>query len=210
MADTPQGETVTPGDSQTTVPTAATTPVVNAVDPAEVERLRKEREQIEMERNQLRNQLAEREKAEAEAKAKQLEEQGKWKEIADAKTAELERLQREQDEKQRQAELNAATDNVLKEYPANVVDIAKTAGLSLPDDSEESIAAFKDKLETIKKQVVTTATPSANNPHNPTPAAATREELMQRMRGGDKTAVNEYIRDLPAIKRMKEIANGQF
>lgn len=206
MADTPTGETVTP-EAPSNEPSTVAAPVVDNSN-VDVEAAKKEAEQARMRANQLENELKKiREQQEAE-RQKQLEEQGKWKEVADAKTAELERIQRERDEQQRQAELENATNGVFKDYPANVVDIAKTTGLSLPDDSEEAIAAFKEKLDTIKKQVVPTASPSANNPHNPAPAEASKAELLDRMKAGDKTAVNQYISELPAIKRMREIAQN--
>jgi hypothetical protein len=102
-----------------------------------------------------------------------------------------------------------------------VVELAKTAGLSLIDDSEASQAALKTKLDAFKAQLGgASTTPTPNNPHNPGPQATNREELVKRENvwegspmalasaKGDETVIKKYIRDLPAIQRMKEIAQN--
>ena len=101
-----------------------------------------------------------------------------------------------------------------------MVEVAKTAGLSLSDDSEAAQAMLKEKLDTIQKQVgSSTPRPTANNPHDPAPQVASRQELTRRdadgvspmaLAGakGDDRVIKQYIRDLPAIQRMREIAQG--
>lgn len=172
MADTPiNGETVTPGDSQTTG-TPAATPVVNA-DPAEVERLRKESDQAKMDAANSRNELAKMKADQEAAQRKQLEEKEEYKTLFEKADAELKaaREAREADEKLRT--LSTETDSVFKDYPANVVDVAKTAGISLTDDSEAARTSLKEKLDAIKDKVGTTSTVTASNPSNP--AAETRD-----------------------------------
>lgn len=205
MADTPAGETVTP-ESLSNEGTPVATPVVNAADPAEVEKARKEAEQARMYANQLENKLKAKEAEEAAAKAKQLEEKEEFKTLYEQTQSQLKEIQDAQAAAERRAELNKASDALLAEYPANVQTIAKTAGLTLSDDSDEAQKAFKEKLEALKNTVGSPA-PSANNPRPPANNAS-KPELLQRMRGGDQKATLEYIRELPSIKRMKEIAQN--
>lgn len=206
MADTPTGETVTPEAPSNETGNTNTPPQVTVS--ADVEAAKKEAEQARIRANQLANELAKIKADQDAAKAKQLEEKEEFKTLYEQTQARLAEIENEKAEQERNALLEQTSQSVLKDYPANVIELAKTTGLSLSDDSEAAVAIFKEKLDAIKSQVGPVATPSANNPHNPAPAAATHEELMARMRGGDKGAVNEYIRELPAIKRMKEIANG--
>lgn len=220
MADTPTGETVTPGDTQTTVQTPAA-PVANASDPAEVERLRKEQEQKDLRIRQLENEAAAREKADAEAKAKSLEEKEEYKTLYEQAQA----LLREKDEAEsavtRQKELAAATTQVFQEYPANVVELAQTAGLKLTDDSDEAKTALKATLDAFKEKVggsAPTATP--NNPRETAPVVVDRAELTARAHPGaaspmaeasargDDSVTLKYISQLPAIQRMKDIARN--
>jgi len=208
MADTDNApETVTPGDSQTTVQTTAPAPG-NAVDPAEVERLRKEREQIEMERNRLRNQLAEREKAEEEARQKQLAANEEWKQLAEQNQAKLEALEKEREEAQRTAELKEATSSVFAQFPADVVEVANEAGLSASDNTEEAKEALKSKLEKIAAKVSTTTTTAPNNPSTQPVTASTRAELLERAKYGDKEARMQAISNIPAVEAMRKMAGA--
>lgn len=217
MADTPQtGDPVTPGDSQTPVTTTSTPPVDNA-GAAEVDRLRVEKEKADLRIRQLENEKADRIKAEEEDQRKQLAEQQEWKTLAEKNAADLKELRDTQDREARTTALITATDILLKDYPANVVEVAKTAGLSLTDDSEASKAALKEKLDTIKQQVGTVSPVSANNPSQPAAAPVNREELVTRdangvspmaMAGakGDQTVVRQYIGSLPQIDEMRKMA----
>lgn len=206
MADTTPVETVTPeAPSNETGNTNTPSQVTVSAD---VEAAKKEAEQAKLRAAQLANENAKLKEAQEAIQRKQLEEKEEFKTLYEQTQARLAEIENEKAEQERKSLLEQASQNVLKDYPANVVELAKTTGLSLSDDSEAAVAIFKEKLDAIKSQVGAVATPSANNPHNPAPAAATHEELMARMRGGDKAATYEYIRELPAIKRMKEIANG--
>lgn len=219
MADTPLGETVTP-ESLSNDGQPAATPVVNAADPAEVEKARKEAEQARMYANQLENKLKAKEAEEQAAKAKQLEEKEEFKTLYEQTNAKLNEVLETQQSQERQKELATATDEVFKQYDPKAVELAKVAGLSLSDTSEVAQAALKEKLDVFQKQLGSSAPiPGSNNPHQPAPSAINREELVRRdengispmalagAKGNDKIALS-YIRDLPAIQRMKEIARN--
>jgi len=195
----------------------STTPVVN-VDAAEVERLTKEANQAKMEAAQARNE-ATRLKAEQDAiKAKQLEEKEEFKTLYEQTQSKLKEIEEAQAAADRQKELSTATEEVFKDYDPKAVELAKVAGLGLSEDSDAARAILKEKLDVFQKQLGTTANPGANNPRQDTPNTATREELTKRANPwegspmsvaaakGDDSAVRSYIKELPAIARMKEIA----
>lgn len=219
MADTPTGETVTPGDSQTTV-TPPTTPVVN-VDSAEVERLRKEKEQSDLRIRQLENEAAARKKTEDDLKAKQLEEKEEFRTLYEQTQARLKEIEDTQSAQDRQKELETATADVLKDYPENVQSLAKTAGLTLIDDSDASKTILKEKLDAFKAQIGT-GTPGvrSNNPAAPAADVVDHQELVARAHPGaespmaiasargDDSVVYKYIGGLKAIERMREISRG--
>lgn len=162
---------------------------------------------LAQEKKELEAKLAAKDAAEAAARQKQLEEKEEYKTLYEQSQSKLKEIEDATAEAVRKDELKKATESLYAEYPANVVELAKTAGLALSDDSEEAQAALKQKLDTFKS-TIGTPTPSANNPRPVSPESATREELLQRMRGGDKAATLAYIRENPGIKRMKEIAQN--
>lgn len=205
--DTTTVETVTPA-APSNEPGTTPAPVTDNKSSDELEAARKEAEQAKMRANQLANQLAEKEKAETAARQKQLEEKEEFKTLYEQTQSRLKEIEEAQAAQERQEELKEATEIVFKDYPANVVEVAKTAGLSLSDDSEASRVLLKEKLDAIKDKVPGSPTPRANNPHSPAPAAPEKTELVNRMRNGDESATREYIRNLPSIQRMKELANG--
>jgi hypothetical protein len=219
MADTPTGETVTQGDSQTPV-TPPAAPVANA-DTAETERLRKEKEQADLRIRQLENEAAARKKAEDEAEAKRLAENEEFRTLYEQTSARLKEIEDTQAAQDRQRELETATGEVLKDYPEAVQSLAKTAGLTLSDDSEASKAILKEKLDAFKAQVGGGKAPvSPNNPAAPATDVVSRQELVQRAHPGaespmavasakgDDSVTMKYISELPAIQRMREIAKG--
>lgn len=204
MVDTPTngGETINPeAPSNNATPTA--TPQVNAVDTAEVERLRKEAEQARMRANQLENEMKKiAEEKEAE-KLKQLEEQNEWKTVAEQTKARLEAFEKEKEAEQRSKELSQATNSVLAEFPEAVQEIAKETGLGVTEASEEAQAAFKAKLQKIADQLPQ-AKPSANNPSPQ--SSATQNDLLVRMANGDREARQQAISQIPAVQEMKRMA----
>lgn len=204
MADTPTGETVTPGDSQTTVTTASTPPQDNA-SAAEVERLRKQVQQTELERNQLRNRLEAEEKAKEEAQRKRLEEQDEWKQIAEQERIKREALETERETEQRSQQLTSATNQIFAEFPKDAVELAQEMGLTLADDSEAAKEQLKTKLSNIAAKVSSQTTTTPNNPAAP-PATADKAELLARMGNGDKEARASLIGNIPAVQAMKKQA----
>jgi hypothetical protein len=220
MEGTPAGET-TPTQPLSNDGGASATPVVNAVDTAEVERIRKEAEQAKMRAAQLENQLREKEAAEAAAKAKQLEEKEEFKTLYEQTQSQLNEIREAQAAQERSAQLTNATEEVFKDYSADAVELAKTAGLSLTDDSDAARASLKVKLDAFQAKVGNSPAPSprGSNPRPETPQAVDRQTLVLRdgngvspmamaSAKGDMSVVNSYIRELPAIQRMKQIANG--
>lgn len=164
MADTPNGETVTPGDSQTTVQTTSTpSNQGNQVDTAEVERLRKEAEQAKMRAQQLENEKLAREKTDEEARQKQLEEQNEWKTIAEQNQAKLDAFEREREESVKKIELETAEAEILKEFPQDVADAAKDLDLGLSENSEEAKEALKTKLTKLSEKVSAENRVTSNN-----------------------------------------------
>jgi len=163
MVDTPNSETINPeAPSNNANPTA--TPQVNAVDTAEVERLRKEKEQADMRIRQLENEAKKRQEADEATRLTQLEEQNEWKTVAEQTKARLEALEQEKEAEQRSKELSQATNSVLAEFPDAVKEIAKETGLGVTDATEEAQAAFRTKLESINKQLPQVKVSSNNQP----------------------------------------------
>lgn len=218
MADTPIGETVPPVAPSNEPGTPVAPPVVN--NSADVETAKRDADQARLRANQLENENRKLKEAQDETQRKQLEEKEEFKKLYEQTQSKLKEIEDAQAVNERQKELSTATDTVFKDYPENVVSLAKTTGLGLSDDSEAAQAILKEKLDAIQKQVGTPARPVANNPHNPGPQATDRNELVARSNlfegsamalasaKGDETAIKSYIHDLPAIKRMKEIAQN--
>jgi len=227
MVDTPDSA-VTPAPSETAPleplkndATPPTTPTVNVVDPAEVERLKKEAEQARMEANQARNEAA-RIKAEQDAaKQKQLEEKEEFKTLYEQTQSQLDEIKAREEARERQSVIDAAANEILKEFPENVQKLAQTTGLSLTDDSEAAKAEFSEKLKEVQSQVGTSQPSVATNPNTPIAPPtdrAAREQLVARKKPGepspmamasakgDDSVFEAYVASLPPVQRMKEIA----
>jgi uncharacterized protein YydD (DUF2326 family) len=206
MSDTTQVvETAkTEAPSNEVTPTAA--PVANAVDPAEVERLRKEAEQARMRANQLENELKKKAEAEEAAKLKQLEENNEWKSIAEQNKAKLEALEAEREAEQRAKELKGATNEVFSQFPTEVRELAEEMGVGLNETTEEAKEALKARLEKIQARVVTEKKVTPNNPSNPTSQTPEKAELIERMKYGDKNARTQVIASLPGVEAMRKQA----
>lgn len=214
MADTTPVETapVAPSNEPATV---ATPPVVTSN--ADVEAAKKAAEQATLRANQLENENRKLKEAQDAAATKQLEEKEEFKTLYEKTQAQLNELTTAQESSARQAQLSTATETVLKDYPAEVVDIAKTAGLALSDDSEASQTLLKEKLDAIKAKVAPGTTVTSNNPSNPTQPQLTREQLV--MKGddgvspmawagakGDESVARKFAGSLSAVKEMKRMA----
>lgn len=225
---TPQtGETPAPAlENNATPPTTAPAPAapVNVVDSAEVERLNKELEQQRMQVNQLQNKLTAKEQAEAAARQKQLEEKEELKTLYEQTQSQLDEMKRTMDAEKRQKELETTAQAILQEFPENIRNIAQTTGLSLADDSDVAKTNFKEKLGELQAQVGTpTSVPAVTSNNGAAPMApptdrAAREALVTRQRPGepspmamaaakgDDSVFEAYVSSLPAVQRMKKIA----
>jgi hypothetical protein len=204
MADTPTGETVTPGDSQPTVQTpAAPAPApANASDQADVERLRKEKEQADLRIRQLENEKAARDKADEEAKQQRLADNDEWKQIAEQEKAKREALENERQEAETKQALRLSEEAIFAEFSQDAIDVAKEAGLSLTEDSDSAKEAFKSRMQKISEKVVSTPQVTPNNP-GVTPEANDRAELVQRMRYGDTAARDQAVNGLKSLDFMR-------
>ena len=200
-------EPATPAEGETPVVTepktnANPTPATPAVDTAEVERLRKEADQAKMRANQLENELQAKRDAEAAQEAKKLEEQNKFKELYEKKDAEVRELKEAQEKAQKAAELKETSDKIFSEQPAEVQRLAEKVGLSLTDTDDESVEAFKAKLEDIRAEIkAPKVTP--NNPGNTQPAQSqmTNQDIADMLR--DPQKFTEYLqKNLPGVAGM--------
>lgn len=130
----------------------------------EVAELRKRLEQQEMRNNQLNNQLEEKRKAEEAAKAKQLEEQQEFKTLYEQEREAREKLLREHEERELQNAIASKKSEVLAEFPQDVQDLANEFGYSLTDTDEETVKAFKSKLEKVQERWSKGQEVTPNNP----------------------------------------------
>lgn len=171
------------------------TPVVNASDTAELERLRKENEQRDLRIRQLENEKAAKEKAEQEAEAKRLEEQNQFKTLYEQEKAKREQIEAERVANERKAELRAESDKLLAQYPDQVRELAAEAGLSLSDTDEASVAAFKSKLDKFST-FVKQPKPTPNNPGTPHETGGTDGMDAEQMRSmlNNPKAFEEYLK----------------
>lgn len=210
--DTTQVETAKPEAPSNE---AGNTPAPSADNKsADVETAKKEAEQARLRANQLQNELDKIKADQEAARQKQLEEKEEFKTLYEQTQSKLNEIENAQAEAERRSALTAATDELFKEYPSNVVSLAKTAGLSLTDDSEEAKTALKEKLDAFKENVSPAPTVTPNNPSE-TQSAVTPEQIKSSMSEARKNetvvtreTMSNYILELPAIKRMKELANG--
>lgn len=164
---------------------------------------------LAQEKRELEEKLAARERADADARAKKLEEEGQLKEALAVERAEKQRLLDERTAAEERAALTQSTEEVLSKFSPAVVDIAKTAGLSLVDDSDEAKTSLEAKLNDIAGKLGSTAKVEANNPSVSTPPAESREALVGAM--GDPSlrpherekVANKFISGLDSVKAMK-------
>lgn len=214
MADTPTGETVTPGDSQTNATTTSTpAPAQDNVSAAEVERLRKEAEQKELRIRQLENERKAREEKEEAERQKQLEEQNEWKAIAEQNKAKLEAFEKEREEAIAKIELEKAENEVLGEFSEDVKAAAKDLELSLTEPSDEAKEKLRAKLTKLQEKVAADNKVTANN-QNTVTNPQSRQELLQEhaktqtIRPGETPAYSKALSELNWVKLAKA-ENGE-
>lgn len=182
MADTPND-----GETETTEPlennaTPPATPHIEEkkTDDSEIEKLRKEKEQIEMERNQLRNKLQAEEAAKAKAEQAKLEEKEEFKTLYEQSQEKLRAIEAEKEEEARKKAVSEAKDTILGEYSDEVKALAEDAGIDLGDATDASLAAFKERLDKIQTRLGVSGKVQSNNPGTPSPQTQySREELRE-------------------------------
>lgn len=188
--ETPNGETPVVTDPKT-LPNPTPAPQAQAPDP-EIERLRKEAEQQKMRANQLENQLADKEKAEQDALDEKLKEQNKYKDLYEQEKTRREEIETAAEKAARESAVKAESDKLFGEYPEAVRALADDVGLKLEDADEDTVAAFKTKLESIsgkiKQPKVTANNPNVNTPQQP---ETTSQEMHEIMR--DPAKFQEYL-----------------
>lgn len=204
MADTPtEGET-----APTTVKNDGTTtsaPTSNASD-ALVEQLKKEKEQAEMRANQLQNELKAKAKAEEEAQQKALEEQSEFKNLFEQEKAKNEAFQREAEEAEARIELEKSQGEILKEFPAEVVELAQETGMGLTENTEEAKEKLRSTLTKLSEKVSAAAKVAPNNQGAAQPSGKTREELLQEYaKTGSEAVITEAISELNWVKGSKAL-----
>lgn len=206
MEVTPNGETENPGASQTPATPAATpAPVQDNGSAADVERLRKEKEQAQMRINQLEKEAEARKKADEEAQQKRLEEQNEYKSLFEQEKAKREAIENERQEAETKEQKRLAEETIFAEFSQEAIEVAKEAGLALKDDSDEAKADFKQRLEKISQRVTSNAGVTPNNP-GVQEQTVDRSEQVQRMRMGDKNARDQVINSLPVLDVMRKQA----
>lgn len=167
----------------------------------EVEKLRKEREQIEMERNLLRKKLEAKEAAEAEANAKQLEEQQEFKTLYEQEKQRREQIEAEAAEREQKQTLAKAKEEALAEFSPEVRELAEELGFELASEDESDVKVFKDKLAKVQERVSVEQKVTPNNPSSPRkPDAPTGDDLRFALK--DPKSFDEIVANMPGIAGM--------
>jgi len=142
-------------------------PIQDNAGQDEVARLRKEREQLEMERNMLRNKLEAEEQAKAKAKEAELKEQERFKELYEKERQEREKLENDVATREEQANILQAKTTALADFPDDVKEIAEELGYELSAADDSTVEAYKAKLSNIQKKLSDKQVVSPNNPGEP-------------------------------------------
>lgn len=168
---------------------------------ADVEAVRKEAEQAKMRANQLANELAEAQKKIAEAETAKLQEKEDYKTLWEQANNQLQEVVTTQEQQAFKAEVAKKESEVTSQYSEEVLEIAQTAGLALNGVDEESTAAFKAKLDKISEKVGSTAKNRPENRQaNINPDTVSREQAIERLRQGDRTAAVDAVETLGFIQ----------
>jgi hypothetical protein len=168
----------------------------------EVERLRKEREQIEMERNMLRKKLEAEEKAKAETAAKELEEKEEFKTLYEQEKEARLALEQEAEEKARKAEVNSKKAEVLAEFPQDVKELADEFGYELIATDDETVAAYKAKLLKVQEKISQGQAVGPNNPSGPKKAPVPEGDDLKLALKDPKTFDEIIAAKFPGIQQM--------
>lgn len=165
-------------------------------------------QQAQMRAQQLENAEAARKKADEEARQKQLEENEEYKTLYEREKAQREELIQEREQEAQSEALKKAKQEVLNGFSSEVLEIAEATGLSLYDDSEESKAELKAKLEVISSKVGNTTKKVMGN--NTKDETTDGNEDYIKMRFSDVSIAREArknaISKLPALEEMRKIS----
>lgn len=203
MAETPNGETQNQPPLKNDGNSSDSSQLA-----AEIERMRKEKEQAEMRANQLANELKAKADAEEAARLKKLEEENEWKQLAEQEKAKREALEQEREAAAAKVELQNSQSEIFKEFPQEVVEVATEAGLGLSEASEEAKEKLRASLTKLSEKIAGQAGVRPNNPSVPQPSGKTREELLQaHAQNSSPRAFQEAVSGLGFVKHAKEI-NG--
>ena len=182
---------------------------------SEVERLRKEAEQAKMRANQLQNDLDARKKADDEAESAKLKENEEFKTLYEQEQAKRTELEQTLQSDRKAADIQAATQELSKDYSRDVLDLATAAGVALSDVSDEAKASYKERLDALQSKVKPGSSPVRGS--NPAPAAQTpnsKAEALNVMRVGSGMGnaeltgrgLHEVLKDNKALEDMREMA----
>lgn len=201
---TPNGETDN-GKAPSNNATTPAAPVANASDQAEVERLRKEKEQAEMRARQLENEADARKKADEEAEKKKLEENEQFKTLHEQDQAKIRELEADKAANEKKAEVKTKADEVMGEFSPEVRKLAEEVGVSLTDTDEASVNAFKERLDKLNAPFGGNKRVTPNNPNNSTPGKPTFENadgVIEKPLDKDPQKMDQMLRDMPGIASM--------
>lgn len=179
----------------------------NVTVQAELEAARKDAEQAKMRANQLANELADRKKVDDDAAEAKLKANEEYKTLYEAEQAKRQELEEKTNAEKKTATAQALTAELTKGYSKEVLEVAEAAGINLTDATDEAQAQFKARLDAITQKVGPGRSPVTGNNIRPNvPASPEREKLMTGMRVGSAQARHEYLKDLPAIAAMRQMA----
>ena len=199
MADTPNGETANPGDTQTTV-TTTSAPTTDNASAAEVERLRLEREKQDFRIKQLENEKIARDKADQEAADKKLEEQSEYKTLLEQERERRLALEKDAEEREARAELSKAKAEASKKFPEEVQKQAEDLGINLASTDEAAINAYVEKLTKLDNSFGGNGGVRPNNGQVRNPKYD-QHEVLQAHANGDKDAFNQALNHIPWIEQ---------
>lgn len=170
----PQGTTEAPATGSLDVDESESTvePTVSVEElQAQIETERKERQKIEMERNQLKNKQEEDRKA-------ALEEEGNWKQLAEEREAELEAMKQKAQADEDFEKASSLRNSIINEYSnetvrnaakalveANPLNLAWGTDVQTEEEAREQLVAQLDKMASTLG--VTQEDPGANDNDEP-------------------------------------------
>lgn len=200
-------ENGTPNAGETSTPEAPKNDT-RVSDSSEVEKLRaelKEAQQKAMRVNQVENELARLREAEEKRRQAELEEQNQYKELFEQEKARREAIEKEREAEEQRKKLEKARAEVLADFSDEVKELAEEAGLTLTSADEDARKALREKLERIQQKLGVNGRVTPNNPNTST-VGASQEELLKRVKNGDRNARMQAISNLEAVKAMKALA----